>query len=102
MEKAQMQVQVFMGNAGDGTTSKLQEIQDQLRAAGQIAPIIQAAAYAEEGLLQILEVQAAGGQREILVADCTHLQILKVLEWRSCTEDDQRFDDLVIHLARQD
>lgn len=96
-----MQVQVFMGNAGDGKTSKLQEIQDQLVAAGQVAPIIQAGAYADEGLLQILEVRAAGGQREILVDDCSRLQIMKVLEWRSCTEDDPNFDDLVIHLVRQ-
>jgi deoxyhypusine synthase len=96
-----MQVQVFMGNAGDAKTSKLQEIQDELIAAGQVALIIQAGAYAEEGLLQILEVRAAGGQREILVDDCSRLQILKVLEWRSCTGDDPSFDDLVIHLARQ-
>jgi hypothetical protein len=96
-----MQVQVFIGNAGDGKTSKLQEIQDQLVAARHVAPIIQAGAYAEEGLLQILDVRAAGGQREILVDDCSRLQILKVLEWRSCTEDDPNFDDLVIHLVRQ-
>lgn len=97
-----MQVQVFIGNAGDGKTSKLQEIQDRLIAAGKNTPIIQAGAYGEDGLLQILEVRAAGGQREILVDDCSRLQILKVLEWRSCAEDDPNFDDLVIHLARQD
>lgn len=97
-----MQVQVFIGNAGDGKTSKLQEIQDRLAMQGQGAPIIQADAYGEDGLLQILEVRAAGGQREILVDDCSRLQILKVLEWRSCAEDDPSFDDLVIHLARQD
>ena len=97
-----MQVQVFIGNAGDGKTSKLQEIQDRLIAAGKNTPIIQAGAYAEDGLLQILEVRAAGGQREILVDDCSRLQILKVLEWRSCTEDEPIYEDLVIHLARQD
>lgn len=97
-----MQVQVFIGDAGDRKTSKLQEIQDRLIASGQNTPIIQAGAYAEDGLLQILEVRAAGGQREILVDDCSRLQILKVLEWRSCTEDEPIFEDLVIHLARQD
>lgn len=97
-----MQVQVFMGNAGDGKTSKLQEVQDHLTTQGHNAPIIQAGAYGEDGLLQILEVRAAGGQREILVDDCSRLQILKVLEWRSCAENDPNFDDLVIHLARQD
>lgn len=97
-----MQVQVFIGNAGEGKTSKLQEILDRLISAGQHTPIIQAGAYGEDGLLQILEVRAAGGQREILVDDCSRLQVLKVLEWRSSAEDDPNFDDLVIHLARQD
>ena len=97
-----MQVQVFLGNAGDGKTSTLQEVQNRLATQGHSAPIIQAGAYGEDGLLQIIEVRAAGGQREILVNDCSRLQILKVLEWRSCTEDDPSFDDLVIHLARQD
>lgn len=97
-----MQVQVFFGNTGDGKTSTLQEVQDRLATQGHSAPIIQAGAYGDDGLLQIIEVRAAGGQREILVDDCSRLQILKVLEWRSCTEDDPSFDDLVIHLARQD
>lgn len=97
-----MQVQVFLGNAGDGKKSTLQEVQDRLATQGHSAPIIQAGAYGDDGLLQIIEVRAAGGQREILVDDCSRLQILKVLEWRSCAEDDPSFDDLVIHLARQD
>lgn len=97
-----MHVQVFIGSAGDGKTSKLHEVQDRLIASGITAQVIQAGAYAEDGLIEILEVRAASGQREILVEDCTRLQILKVLEWRSCTEDDPNFNDLVIHLARQD
>ena len=97
-----MQVQVFIENAGNSKISKLQEIQDRLISAGQKKPIIKAGAYGEDGLIQILEVRAAGGQREILVDDCSLLQVLKVLEWRSCVEDDTNFDDLVVHLARQD
>ena len=97
-----MHVQVFLGHAGNGKTSKLQEVHDQLIAAGITAPVIQAGAYGENGLIEILEVRAAAGQREVLVEDCTRLQILRVLEWRSLTEDDPKFNDLVIHLARQD
>lgn len=97
-----MQIQVFMGNAGDGRTNKLQSVQDRLDFAGQSAPIIQAGAYGEEGLLQILEVRAAAGQREILVDDCSRQQILRVLEWQSCVEHEPNFDGLVIHLARKD
>ena len=97
-----MQIQVFMGNAGDGKTSKLQSVQDRLEFTGESAPIIQAGAYGEDGLLKILEVRAAGGQREILVDDCSRQQILKVLEWQSCLEHEPDFDGLVIHLARKD
>ncbi|MFH0022842.1 hypothetical protein ACFZAC_14710 [Pseudomonas fluorescens] len=97
-----MQIQVFMGNAGDGQISKLQSVQDRLDLAGQSAPIIQAGAYAEEGLLQMLEVRAAAGQREILVDDCSRQQILRVLEWQSCVEHEPDLDGLVIHLARKD
>lgn len=97
-----MQIQVFMGNAGDGKTSKLQSVQDRLEFTGESAPIIQAGAYGEDGLLKILEVRAAGGQREILVDDCSRQQILRVLEWQSCVEHEPDFDGLVIHLARKD
>ncbi|WP_411565622.1 hypothetical protein ACLIN3_20890 [Pseudomonas orientalis] len=97
-----MQIQVFMGNAGDGKTSKLQGVQDRLDFTGESTPIIQAGAYGEDGLLEILEVRAAGGQREILVDDCSRQQILKVLEWQSCVEHEPDFDGLVIHLARKD
>ncbi|MDF3132385.1 hypothetical protein [Pseudomonas extremaustralis] len=97
-----MQIQVFMGNAGDGKTSKLQSVQDRLEFTGESAPIIQAGAYGEDGLLKILEVRAAGGQREILVDDCSRQQILRVLEWQSCVEHESDFDGLVIHLARKD
>lgn len=97
-----MQIQVFMGSAGDGKTSKLQSVQDRLDFTGQSAPIIQAGAYGEDGLVEILEVRAAGGQREILVDDCSGRQILRVLEWQSCVEHEPEFEDLVIHLARKD
>ena len=97
-----MQIQVFMGNAGDGKTSKLQSVQDRLEFTGESAPIIQAGAYGEDGLLKILEVRAAGGQREILVDDCSRQQILRVLEWQSCVEHEPDFDGLVIHLSRKD
>lgn len=97
-----MQIQVFMGSAGDGNTSKLQAVQDRLDFAGVSVPIIQAGAYGEDGLLEILEVRATGGQREILVDDCSRQQILRVLEWQSCSEHEPNFEGLVIHLARKD
>ena len=97
-----MQIRVLIGNASACGRSQLQQEQDRLVQAGHNYPVINAGAYAEDGLLTILEVRVNGGQREILVDDCSRLQILKVLEWRSCTEDEPSFEDLVIHLARQD
>ncbi|AIB43421.1 MULTISPECIES: hypothetical protein [Pseudomonas] len=97
-----MQIQVFMGTASDGKTSKLQAVQDRLEFTGESAPVIQAGAYGEDGLLEILEVRAAGGQREILVDDCSRQQILRVLAWQSCVEHEPDFNGLVIHLARKD
>lgn len=97
-----MQIQVFIGNAGDGKTSKPQPVQDRLEFTGESAPIIQAGAYGEDSLLEVLEVWAAGGQHEILVDDCSRQQILRVLEWQSCVEHEPDFDCLVIHLARKD
>ncbi|MDX9679317.1 hypothetical protein [Pseudomonas zeae] len=85
-----MQIQVFLGNAGDGKTNKLQEIIDRLDALGESQPVIQAGAYGEEGLLQILEVRAAGGQREILVDACSPQQILSVLESESPQKQENR------------
>lgn len=97
-----MQIQIFMGTAGDGHTSKLQEITDRLNASGISQPVIQAGAYCEVGLLGILDVRVAGGQREIVVDGCSLVQILSVLEWRSLAEDDPDYTHLKVHLLRQD
>ncbi|KEX91634.1 hypothetical protein HA62_23550, partial [Pseudomonas putida] len=66
-----MPVQIFIGNADGDNESKLQEIRDRMDPTGQSAPIVQAEAYGEEGLVQIIEVRASGGQREILIDGCS-------------------------------
>jgi len=96
-----MLIHVLMGNAGGCGQSQLQQEQDRLAKAGKDHSIINAGAYANDGLLSILEVRFHAGQLEILVDDCTREQILQVLAWQSCVEDDDRFDDLVVHLARR-
>ena len=65
-------------------------------------PIVHAHAYAVEGLLGILEVRSARGEREILVMGCSRDQIQGVLEWQSETDDNVDLEDLVIHLVRSD
>jgi hypothetical protein len=61
---------------------------------------VQADAYAVDGLLGILDVRAARGEREILVIGCSRDQIRAVLEWQSCTDGDEELEDLVLHLVR--
>ncbi len=96
-----MLIHVLMGNAGDCAQSQLQQERDRLAQAGKDHSIVNAGAYAGDGLLSILEVRFHAGQREILVDDCTRAQIFEVLAWQSCVEDDDRFNDLVVHLARR-
>ncbi|KEX94739.1 hypothetical protein HA62_05980 [Pseudomonas putida] len=92
-----MQIQVIAGTAKtlqDRTSQLLNELGNDHR------KTVQAEAYGANGLVDILEVRATDGQREILVLNCSRLQIQAVLEWRSCTEDTNEFEDLVLHLVR--
>ncbi|TPG77324.1 hypothetical protein [Pseudomonas arsenicoxydans] len=92
-----MQIQVVAGTAKslqDRTSQLLNELGNDHR------KTVQAEAYGANGLVDILEVRATDGQREILVLNCSRLQIQAVLEWRSCTEDTNEFEDLVLHLLR--
>lgn len=69
-------------------------------AADRRLPIVQADAYAVEGLLDILEVRAGRGEREILVLACSPAQVQAVLEW-SCLHDDGELQGLEIYLVRR-
>ncbi|MNY83832.1 hypothetical protein D3C86_2268870 [compost metagenome] len=62
---------------------------------------MQADAYGADGLVDILEVRAADGQREILVLNCSRQQIQAVLDWQSSTEDNNEFEGLELHLVRK-
>jgi hypothetical protein len=62
---------------------------------------VQADAYGADGLVDILEVRATDGQREILVLNCSRQQIQAVLEWQSSSEDSDEFEGLELHLVRK-
>ncbi|CAM3681480.1 hypothetical protein CCOS865_02076 [Pseudomonas reidholzensis] len=64
------------------------------------APHVFAEAYATEGLLEILKVRVARGERGILVMNCSRAQVQAVLEWCTC-DDDGKLRDLAIFLVRQ-
>ncbi|OAI93071.1 hypothetical protein [Pseudomonas putida] len=96
-----MLIRVLIGNASADGRSQIQQERDRQVAAGQDYPIINAGAYAEDGLNEILEVRVNSGQREILVDDCTRAQIHSVIAWQASVEDDERFENVFVHMARR-
>ncbi|MDF5776551.1 hypothetical protein [Pseudomonas syringae] len=64
-------------------------------------PVVHADAYAVGGLLEILDVRASRGEREMMVLQCSREQIQAVLEWQSETDEVVDLEDLIIHLVRR-
>lgn len=95
-----MQIQIL---AGSDTSACLQERVTELmnQMGNDHRKTVQAEAYGGEGLVDILEVRATDGQREILVLSCSRLQIQAVLDWQSSTEDNNEFEGLELHLVRK-
>jgi hypothetical protein len=95
-----MQIQIL---AGSDTSPLLQDrVTEVMRQMGNDhRKTVQAEAYGVEGLVDILEVRATDGQREILVLNCSRLQIQAALDWQSSTEDSNKFEGLELHLARK-
>lgn len=96
-----MQIQVVAGSDRTEAKSLRDPVAQLLSELGNDhRKTVQAEAYGASGLVDILEVRATDGQREILVLNCSRLQIQAVLDWQSCTEDANEFEDLVLHLVR--
>lgn len=95
-----MQIQIL---AGSDTSPPLQDrVSEVMRQMGNDhRKTVQAEAYGADGLVDILEVRATDGQREILVLNCSRQQIQAVLDWQSSTEDNNEFEGLELHLVRK-
>jgi len=95
-----MQIQIL---AGSDTSAPLQDrVTEVMRRMGNDhRKTVQAEAYGAEGLVDILEVRATDGQREILVLNCSRQQIQAALDWQSSTEDNNEFEGLELHLVRK-
>ena len=91
-----MEIQVF----NSSREAESPDLVARLNPPGGGLPIVQANAYASDGLLGILEVLAARGEREIMVMDCTRDHVQAVLEWSSC-DDEGQLQDLEIFLVRR-
>lgn len=95
-----MQIQILA--AGDAAATLQDRVTQLLNLVGNDhRKTVQADAYGAGGLVDILEVRAADGQRAIVVLNCSRLQIQAVLEWQSATEDSNEFEGLELHLVRQ-
>jgi len=96
-----MQIQV-LAEGGNETSISLQDRVTELlnQLGNDHRKTVQAYAYGVDGLVDALEVRAANGQREILVMDCSRMQIQAVLEWQSRAEDNNEFKGLELHLVR--
>ena len=95
-----MHIQLIVERERDNAIEEIRRINAVMTQLGYEGRTVFAEAYGADGLIQILEVRASGGQREILVMDCSREQVQVVLEWQSC-DDEGEFDDLVIHLVRK-
>ncbi|RBJ81300.1 hypothetical protein C3L29_016645 [Pseudomonas sp. MWU12-2534b] len=93
-----MQIQLLDSKRG---RAHLRDVQSRLEFAGIEVRIIDADAYSTEGLLEIVEIQVARGDRHLLVDNCSRAQVYEVLEWQSC-DDEELLRDLEIHLVRKD
>lgn len=95
-----MHIQLIVERERDNAIEEIRRINAVMTQLGYEGRTVFAEAYGADGLIQILEVRASGGQREILVMECSREQVQAVLEWQSC-DDEGELDDLVIHLVRK-
>lgn len=97
-----MQIEVVIESRTTDAADLIPFLTACLKEIGDGLPIVHADAYAIDGLLEILDVRAARGEREILVMGCSRDQIQAVLEWQSETEEVADLESLVLHLVRSD
>ncbi|MCD5982730.1 hypothetical protein [Pseudomonas sp. CDFA 610] len=96
-----MQIQVMSEQLSGHAVDPISVVIAGLKRTDQGYPVIHADAYAIGGLLEILDIRAARGERELMVLQCSREQIQAVLEWQSETEDVANLEDLIIHLVRR-
>ncbi len=95
-----MQIQVINERERDNAIAEIRRLNAVMAQFGDESRTVFAEAYGTDGLVDALEIRANRGQMEILVLDCTRLQIQAVLEWQAC-DDEGVLEDLVIHLVRK-
>lgn len=96
-----MQIQVMSELPLDPAVDPVSMVIAGLKRTEHGYPVVHADAYAVDGLLEILDVRAARGEREMMVLQCSREQIQAVLGWQLEAEDAVDLEDLIIHLARR-
>lgn len=95
-----MEIHVLNSDWEAEATHLMGFVTSQLKPSTDGTPYVFADAYAIEGLLEILEVRVARGERGILAMNCSRAQVQAVLEWGTC-DDDGQLQDLEIFLVHQ-
>jgi hypothetical protein len=95
-----MHIQLIVDQQQGHAIEEIRRINAVMVQLGYEGRTVFAEAYGADGLVQILEVRACGGQSEIFVMECSREQVQAVLEWQSCN-DAGEFENLVIHLVRK-
>ena len=93
-----MHIQLIVEREQGNAIDEIRRINAVMVLRGYEGRTVSAEAYGTDGLIQILEVRVSGGQREILVMDCSREQVQAVLEWQSC-DDEGELEDLTLHLV---
>ncbi len=96
-----MQIQVMSELPLDPAVDPVSMVIAGLKQTEHGYPVVHADAYSVDGLLEILDMRAARGEREMMVLQCSREQIQAVLEWQLEAEDAVDLEDLIIHLARR-
>lgn len=88
-----MQIQVMSELPLDPAVDPVSMVIAGLKRTEHGYPVVHADAYAVDGLLEILDVRAARGEREMMVLQCSREQIQAVLEWQLEAEDAVDLED---------
>lgn len=95
-----MRINVITGPMASGKTTKLRAIQTQLEQQGFHPLLISGPAATTQNLVRTI-AQQFGRCLTVLVDDCNNEQIEAINHWKTKTDRDGQFADVVIHLAKR-
>lgn len=95
-----MQINLITGPMASGKTTKLRSLQTELEQQGFQPLVISGPAASTQALVRTI-AQQLGRCPTVLVDDCNQEQIDAINHWKTKTDRDGQFADVVIHLVKQ-